>query len=84
MELTLNIPEQYLLDRSPAELARRIKLYAALVMFQSGEISAGAASEFAEVDRFTFYSECGRRGIPVVDYPAEELRAEFDALRQAF
>lgn len=83
MEITLNVPEQYLVDRSPAELARHIKLSAALLMFQSGELSAGAAAELAEVDRLTFAAECARRGIPVVDYPAEDLRAELDSLRNA-
>jgi predicted HTH domain antitoxin len=64
------------------ELGRRLKLYAALLMFQSGDLSAGAAAELAEVDRFTFAAECHRRGIPMVAYPAEELRAELDSLRR--
>jgi len=83
MQITLDVPEQYLLDSSPAEMARRIQLYAALRMFQSGEMSAGAAAEFAGVDRLTFAAECQRHEIPVVDYPAEELEAEVEALRRA-
>lgn len=81
MEITLNVPDQYLVDHDPAGLARRIKLYAALLMFQSEELSAGAAAELAEVDRFTFAMECKRLGIPLVDYPAEDLRLELEALR---
>ncbi|RPH55820.1 UPF0175 family protein [bacterium] len=83
MQITLNVPEQYLLDHTPSELAHRIKLYAALLMFHSGELSAGAAAELAEVDRFAFLEECRKHGIPVVDYPAEELRAEVESLRRA-
>jgi len=83
MQITLDVPEQYLLDQSPSELARRIKLYAALLMFHAGELSAGAAAEFAEVDRSTFAAECHRHGIAVVDYPPGELRAELDSLRHA-
>lgn len=82
MQITLEVPEQYLLDSSPAELGRRIKLYAALLMFRSGEMSAGAAAEFAGVDRLAFVAECQRHGISVIDYPAEELRAEVEALRR--
>ncbi len=82
MQITLEVPEQYLLDSSPAELGRRIKLYAALLMFHSGEMSAGAAAEFAGVDRLTFAAECQRHGIPVIDYPAEDLRAEVESLRR--
>lgn len=83
MHVTLDIPEQYLLERSPAEMGRRIQLYAALLMFQSGELSAGAAAEFAGVDRFTFAVECQRRGIPLIDYPAEELLTEVASLRRS-
>jgi predicted HTH domain antitoxin len=82
MDITLKVPDQYLVDEDPAELAKRIKLNAALRMFQSGELSAGAAAELAEVDRFTFAAECQRHGIPLVDYPTEDLRAELAALRR--
>ena len=82
MQITLNVPEQYLVDRSPAELGQRIKLLAALLMFQSGEMSAGGAAEFADVDRFTFAAECQRHGIPVSDYPPEDLEREIDGLRR--
>ena len=83
MEITLEVPDQYLIDSDPAELAKRIKLYAALLMFRFEELSAGAAAELAEVDRFTFAVECQKRGIPLVNYPAEDLRAELAALRAA-
>lgn len=82
MQITLGIPEQYLIDPSPIEFGKRIKLYAALVMFQSGSISAGAAYEFAGVDRFTFIAECHKRNIPLVDFAPEELDAELEDLRK--
>ncbi len=44
MQITLDIPDQYLIDQSPDEFGKRIKLYAALMMFQEGSLSAGAAS----------------------------------------
>lgn len=82
MQITLDIPEQYLVDRSPEEVARRIQLYAALLMFRSGEMSAGAAAELAAVDRFTFAAECARLGIPLIDYSPGELRVELKNARQ--
>lgn len=81
MEITLAVPDQYLVNHEPAELAKRIKLYAALLMFQSDELSAGAAADLAGVDRFTFALECQRHGIPLVNYPVDDLRRELDALR---
>jgi predicted HTH domain antitoxin len=81
LELILDVPDQYLIDHEPTELAQRIKLYAALLMFQSDEISAGAATELAGIDRLTFAVECQRHGIALVDYPAEDLDSELSALR---
>lgn len=83
MQVTLNIPEPYLLDYTPQEWGRHIRLYAALRMFQSGEISAGAAAELAEVDRYTFAEECRRHGIPLVSYPPQDLQAELASLLHA-
>jgi predicted HTH domain antitoxin len=83
MQIMVEIPEQYLLDRNPEELAKHIKLNAALRMFQSHELSAGAAAELAGVDRFTFALECQKHGIAIVDYPAEDLRAELESMRNA-
>jgi len=81
MEITLEVPNQYLIDHDPVEWAQRIKLYAAMLMFQSEEISAGAAADFAGVDRYLFAAECQKHGIPLVSYPTEDLRAELAALR---
>ena len=81
MEITFEVPDQYLVNHEPVELARRIKLYAAMLMFQFGELSAGAASDLAEVDRFTFATECQKHGIPLVSYPTDDLRAELAAWR---
>lgn len=80
MQVTLNVPESYLLDHTPEEWGRRIRLYAALRMFQSGEISAGAAAELAEIDRYTFAEECRRHGVPLIDYPPQDLQTELDSL----
>lgn len=81
MRITLDIPDHLVLDGTVDERGRRIKLYAAVLMFRAGEISAGAACEIAELDRFTFAAECQKHGIPLIDYPPEELRAEVDSLR---
>jgi predicted HTH domain antitoxin len=76
MRISIDVPEEYVLDQGPAEIARRLKLNAALLMFQAGEISAGGAAQLAGADRFTFAAECKRHGIPLVDYDPDELRDE--------
>jgi len=82
MQITLDIPDQHLIDQSPDEFGKRIKLYAALIMFQEGSLSAGAASEFAGIDRFTFITKCQQHNIPLVDFAPEELDAELEDLRR--
>ncbi|MDN5872561.1 MAG: UPF0175 family protein [Nitrococcus sp.] len=81
MEILLDIPERYLTGSTPAEFAGWLKLYDALPLFQSGELSAGAACKLACADRFSFLAACNRHGIPVIDYSPEELRDEVKALR---
>ena len=66
MQVTLDLPEKFALDFSSTELGQRIKLDAALTMFQSGSLSAGAACEFAGVDRFIFIAECKKHNIPYI------------------
>lgn len=83
MQITLDVPEQFCMEFSPVELGQRIKLYAALTMYQSGNLSAGAACEFAGVDRFTFIAECKKHNIPMINYEQGDLAAEVAAFRKA-
>ena len=76
MQLVLDVPEYFAVDFTPTELVEKIKLYSALIMFRSGQISAGAACEFAEIDRYSFLSACKRHGISTVDYDGNELESE--------
>lgn len=79
MRISLDIPEQCLKGERPAELSRRVALYAALMMFRTNELSAGAATEFAGVDRFTFAAACRQHGIPLVDYDPRDLESELNS-----
>ncbi len=80
MQIVLDVPDQYLLDDTPESLATRFKLMAALMLFRSRRLSAGAASQLAGVDRYTFIEACKEHAIPVVAYPPGELEAEFQWL----
>lgn len=80
MQIVIDVPDRCFLDEGPPETGRRIKLYTALFMYQSGQLSAGAACELAEVDRYTFLTECNRHGIPSMDYEEDELEDELARL----
>ncbi len=83
MKITVDVPEQYLSNADPGDFGRKVALSAALWMYRSGELSAGAAAELAGIDRLAFWAECRRHGIPVVDYDPEELRAEVSRYRSS-
>jgi predicted HTH domain antitoxin len=79
MQLTLDIPDQYLQGQNQAQTAQQIKLYAALLMFQSGQLSRGAACELAGIDIYEFFSACKQHHISVINTSAEAI--ESDVLR---
>lgn len=82
MQVVVHIPGQYLLDIPVVEMEGRLKLSTALLMFQKGQLSAGAACEFAGVDRYTFLAACKQHNIPAIDYDEVELEADFEYLKK--
>ena len=83
MQITMDIPEYFGLDKTKPEIANTLKLYAALALFQAGKLSAGAATELAGVDRYTFMAECKKHDIPTINYTPEDLEAELADFRLA-
>ncbi len=82
MELTISIPEKYIVSYSPDELKLLLKLNTAIDMYRSGQISSGAAVEFiGEIDRFEFLYECKKRGVEPQTYESiDELEDEIAML----
>ncbi len=76
MQLILEIPDQYLQGKNQLQTARQIKLYAALLMFKSGQLSRGAACEFADVDIYDFLLACKQYQISLMDMPVEAIEAD--------
>jgi len=67
-----------MLNRTPEELARDLRLYAALMMFRLGKLSSGAAAELAGVPRVMFMDLCADYDIPVSQITPEELCQEVE------
>ena len=76
MQLTLEIPDQYIQGQDQNQLAQKIKLYAAMLMFQSGQLSRRDASAFAGVDIFDFFQACKQYHIIVTNTSAESIEAD--------
>ena len=76
MQITLEIPDQYLNQQNQNQVVAQIKLYTALLMFQSGQLSRGAASEFANVDIYQFLQACKQHHISLFNTTAESIEAD--------
>jgi len=78
--ITVNLSDevQRALNRTPNEMERDVKLYAALMLYQLGKLSSGMAAEMAGLSRVEFLYLCGEYGVSVFQYTAEELASELD------
>lgn len=84
MQLTLEIPDQYLQGYTQKQTAQQIKLYAALLMFQSGQLSRGAACELAGVDAYDFFTACKLHQISVINSEEDSIEADVLRFQQRF
>jgi predicted HTH domain antitoxin len=76
--LTIQLPGEIrqMLNRTPEELTRDMRLYAALMLFRLGKLSSGAAAEMAGVPRVAFLDLCAEYDIPVSQISGDDLRRE--------
>ena len=76
--VTIQIPGEIreMLNRTTEELARDMRLYTALMLFQLGKLSSGAAAEMAGVPRVMFLDLCAEYDIPVSQISGDDLRRE--------
>lgn len=84
MQLTLEIPDKYLQGQNLSKTAQQIKLYAALLMFQSGQLSRGAACEFAGIDIFDFFLACKQHQINAINTSVESIEADVLRFQQRY
>ena len=84
MQLTLDIPDKFLPEDQDTKnsLTKQVRLYSALLLFQSGQLSRGAACEFAGVDIYTFLAACKKHNIPVVNFEPDELESDLTRFKQ--
>ena len=76
--LTIHIPDEIrvMLNRTPEELGRDLRLYSALMLFGLGKLSSGAAAEMAGIPRVMFLDLCSEYGILISQISPDELRQE--------
>ncbi len=77
MQISFSLPESQFITESPEEATQKIRRYAALGLYQAGELSIGAASELADMDRYEFLEFCKREGVALHTQTPDELEADF-------
>ena len=78
--LTIRFPNEIrqMLNRTPEEMSRDLRIYAALMLFRLGKLSSGAAALMAGIPRVMFLELCAEYDIPVSQITPEELQREVD------
>ncbi|MCK5523691.1 MAG: UPF0175 family protein [Thiomargarita sp.] len=82
MQVTIDIPEGYFIHHDRNLIAQKVKLYTALLMFQSKQLSRGAACEFAGVNLYTFMEACQKHQISIMNYPTGEIEADLEKINR--
>jgi predicted HTH domain antitoxin len=78
--LIIHVPGniRQMLNRTPEELSRDVRLYSALMLFYLGKLSSGAAAEMAGIPRVMFLDLCAEYEIPVTQISSDDLHRELD------
>jgi predicted HTH domain antitoxin len=76
MQISFSLPESQFIAESPEEATQKIRMFATLGLYQAGELSIGAASELAGMDRYDFLDFCKREGVVLHTQTPEELEAD--------
>lgn len=71
----MNALEVQLPPDIPVEEARLLLM---VKLFETGKISLGQAAKMAGYSKPTFIELLGKLGVPVIDYPPEELEQEMN------
>jgi predicted HTH domain antitoxin len=69
--LTVDLPD----DLQPEEA----RLHLSMRLFEIGKLSLGQAARMVGCSKGTYIDLLGEHGIPVIDYPPEELDEELNA-----
>ena len=69
-ELKIELPPNISTDEA--------RLLLTLKLFETGKISLGQAAKLAGYSKRTFIELLGKMGVPVINYPSEELEREIN------
>jgi len=76
--LQIDVPDELLLSfkDTPRELAQRIRMAAAVKLYELGKLSSGRAAALAGMARISFLKVLADYGVPIFDLTETELQEE--------
>ena len=74
--ITINIPEDFLENRTAEDFAKQMQLAAAIYWYARGEVSMGKAAQFAGLNRPEFLDILAREKIDVFQVDFDDLERE--------
>ena len=77
MQISFSLPENIFVAETSEHVTKKIRMYAALGLYQSGELSIGAACELADMDCYSFLDFCKTEGTTLRTQTPDELEIEF-------
>ena len=85
-ELTITIPESTLLElhATPEQASARLRLAAAIKLYELGQLSSGVAAQLAGMPRTLFLTKLADYGVTTFDQSEEELRQELSVAERYF
>ncbi|MEN9563338.1 MAG: hypothetical protein RIR73_1582 [Chloroflexota bacterium] len=81
MQISFSLPESQFIAETPEHVTKKIRMYAALGLYQAGELSIGAACELASMDRYSFLDFCKAEGVPLHTQTLEDLENEIKGFK---
>lgn len=76
VQVTVNIPDEFLQNINREEFAKQIQLAAAIYWYSRGEISMGNAAELAGLGRPEFLEVLAKEEIDVFQVDVNDLKRE--------
>jgi len=76
IQVTVNVPEEFLADRDANTLAQQMQLAAAIYWYARREVSMGKAAEFSGLDRPQFLDILAHEKIDVFQVDFDDLAEE--------
>lgn len=79
-QITVNLPEEtsLALNLSPQQLAKEIKIAAAVKFYELGKLSSGAAAQLAGISKPLFLTKLADYGVSTFSLSEEELLEDFN------